>query len=105
MPDPLYQRIYQTVSLIPPGKVASYGQVAAATGLFRGARIVGWALKQLPSGTSVPWQRVINQKGEISIVNPQVPQSVQRDLLASEGHEIIQEHGVFKLINPDWHRF
>jgi len=86
-----YQRIYQVVKHIPPGQVASYGQVAKAAGLFRGARLVGWALRALPPGTDVPWQRVINQKGLITILNPHFSQVLQKELLQKEGVPIVQE--------------
>jgi len=59
------QRIYAVVAAIPPGAVASYGQVAAQAGLARGARQVGRALAQCPPG--LPWHRVVNAAGRISL--------------------------------------
>ncbi len=61
------QRIWQVVALIPPGKVATYGDVARHAGLPRGARRVGRALRSLPEGTRIPWHRVINARGRISL--------------------------------------
>ncbi len=61
-----WQPIYAVVSRIPAGRVATYGQVAALAGLGRGARQVGYALHALPEGSDVPWQRVINSRGEVS---------------------------------------
>lgn len=61
-----YQTIYAVVRRIPRGRVATYGQVAALAGLPRHARQVGYAMAALPEGSDVPWQRVINSKGEIS---------------------------------------
>jgi methylated-DNA-protein-cysteine methyltransferase-like protein len=61
-----YQAIYRAVRRIPRGKVATYGQVAAIAGLGRGARQVGYAMHALPTGTAVPWHRVVNARGEIS---------------------------------------
>ncbi|MFB0536550.1 MAG: MGMT family protein, partial [Anaerolineae bacterium] len=55
-----FSRVYRLVSMIPRGKVASYGQIARMLGSPRGARTVGWALHGLPEGTDVPWHRVIN---------------------------------------------
>jgi methylated-DNA-protein-cysteine methyltransferase-like protein len=46
--------------------VATYGQVALLAGLGRQARLVGYALGALPSGTRIPWHRVINAQGRIS---------------------------------------
>lgn len=55
------------VRQIPRGKVATYGQVAAWAGYPRQARQVGYALHGLPEDTEVPWHRVVNAKGEISL--------------------------------------
>ncbi|MGK7911273.1 MAG: MGMT family protein [Synechococcus sp.] len=63
---PLYDKIYATVRRIPYGKVATYGQVARWSGYPGYARQVGYALFRLDKDTDVPWQRVINAKGEIS---------------------------------------
>jgi len=63
-------RIWQTVQLIPFGKVATYGQIADLSGLPGRARLVGKALGKVPPngwrGDTVPWQRVINSQGKIS---------------------------------------
>jgi methylated-DNA-protein-cysteine methyltransferase-like protein len=62
-----YARIYATVRKIPRGRVATYGQVATIAGLKGHARQVGYALHALKSSTGVPWQRVINAQGRISL--------------------------------------
>jgi methylated-DNA-protein-cysteine methyltransferase-like protein len=54
------------VRRIPRGRVATYGQVALLAGLGRQARLVGYALSALPSGSRVPWHRVINAQGAVS---------------------------------------
>lgn len=51
---------------IPPGRLASYGQVAELAGLPKQARRVGRILSQLPAGTRLPWYRVVNASGKIS---------------------------------------
>ena len=89
----LYTRIYNVVRSIPAGKVASYGQVAALVGSPRSARIVGWALRQLPAETNVPWWRVLNAAGMISIENLDVPKVEQARLLEAEGVEITNREG------------
>tara|TARA_B110000467_G_C17888693_1_gene248694 strand:+ start:156 stop:515 length:360 start_codon:yes stop_codon:yes gene_type:complete len=65
-----YQRIWQTVQLIPKGQVACYGQIADLAGLPGRARLVGKALGKVPKagweGQGVPWYRVINSQGKIS---------------------------------------
>ena len=70
MLNPHYQQIWQTVQLIPEGKVACYGQIADLAGLPGRARLVGKALGKVPKsgwrGQTVPWFRVINSQGKIS---------------------------------------
>ena len=61
------ERLFQVIGTIPRGKVATYGQVADMAGLPRAARLVGTALKNLPNGTKLPWHRVINAGGRISL--------------------------------------
>ncbi|MGD1994072.1 MAG: MGMT family protein [Anaerolineae bacterium] len=81
MTGPLFQRVYQLVKQIPAGKVATYGQIAWLVGQPRGARTVGWALRALPPGAGVPWHRVVNAQGGISIA----AREHQRALLEAEG--------------------
>ena len=80
----VYERIYEIVRQIPPGKVATYGQVARIAGRCT-ARLVGYAMASLPRGTDVPWQRVINFKGEISPRKNGDGSIRQRKLLEKEG--------------------
>ena len=65
--SPSYRRIYDAVARIPKGRVASYGQVAQLAGLPGRARQVGYALHAMPDGTNLPWHRVVNARGEISL--------------------------------------
>jgi methylated-DNA-protein-cysteine methyltransferase related protein len=62
-----YERIYAVVSRIPRGRVATYGQVARLAGLSGQARLVGYALNALETGSRVPWHRVVNAAGQISL--------------------------------------
>ena len=62
-----YPAIYTVVSQIPCGRVATYGQIARLAGLPNHARLVGYALNALRQGSTVPWQRVVNAKGTISL--------------------------------------
>ena len=91
----LYHRIYDEVSKIPEGEIAIYGQVAAMIGFPRGARMVGWALRALPENTKVPWPRVVNRAGMISIENPNWSKDLQAQLLQEEGIEIEFRDGNF----------
>lgn len=67
LPDDLTSRIYGVVRRIPKGRVASYGQVASLAGLPQHARLVGYALHRLPIASKVPWHRVVNARGELSL--------------------------------------
>jgi methylated-DNA-protein-cysteine methyltransferase related protein len=81
-----YERIYAAVRRIPYGAVATYGDVAAAAGLAGHARLVGYALHALPSSTTVPWHRVINARGRISLRRGVAGGDLaQRFLLEAEG--------------------
>ena len=82
-----YNRIYDMVSQIPKGQVATYGQIADLANLAGKARLVGYALYQIDVATShVPWHRVINAKGQISY-SPlrRGADYLQRALLEQEG--------------------
>mgnify|MGYP000229119227 CR=1 FL=1 len=84
-PAPLYPRIYAIVRRIPKGKVTSYGDIARRAGLAHGARQVGYALHALPAGTTVPWQRVLNAAGKVSLPPGSNSAITQRILLEQEG--------------------
>jgi methylated-DNA-protein-cysteine methyltransferase-like protein len=69
MSNAFFHRIYEVVRQIPPGRVATYGQVAAVVGPPATARQVGEAMAALRHGhpgPPVPWQRVINAQGKVS---------------------------------------
>jgi methylated-DNA-protein-cysteine methyltransferase-like protein len=83
------ERIYETVRDIPSGNVASYGQVAEIAGIPRGARQVGWALRQLSRGHDVPWHRVITASGRIAFEAGSVQFEKQKALLAGEDVTVI----------------
>jgi len=80
-----YQRIYSVVKEIPKGRVATYGQVAALAGRSGHARQVGYALHALPEGSGVPWHRVVNARGEVSLRARPGPGDLQKFLLEAEG--------------------
>ena len=79
----LYSAIYSMVGKIPLGYVTTYGQIAKAVGCT--ARTGGFAMAALPSGSDVPWQRVINAQGKISPRQDGEGNVLQRDLLQAEG--------------------
>lgn len=77
--------VYRLVGRIPPGRVATYGQIAAILSAPRAARAVGFALKRLPAGSPLPWHRVINARGGISLRGNLAGMLSQRILLEREG--------------------
>ena len=80
-----HAEIYRAVSLIPRGRVATYGQIAALAGLRGHARLVGYALHALTTDTRVPWHRVVNARGRISPRAEPAYETLQRRLLRREG--------------------
>lgn len=80
-----YARIYAVIEQIPPGRVATYGQIAALAGLAGHARQVGYALHASPENLDLPWHRVINAKGEVSARAEPGREGYQRHLLEEEG--------------------
>jgi methylated-DNA-protein-cysteine methyltransferase related protein len=88
-----HERIYYVVRKIPPGRVATYGQIARIAGGCT-ARMVGYALASLPQGSEVPWQRVINRMGKISPHGAGFGSAMQRSLLEAEGVKFDDEDRV-----------
>ena len=95
-----YEEIYALVRQIPPGKVATYGQVAALVGGCT-ARMVGYAMAATPEGSGVPWRRVINSKGKISPHGFGYGSALQRALLEEEG-VIFDDQGCIDLKRFGW---
>ena len=79
------QRIWQAVAAIPRGEVSSYGAIARRAGLPRRARLVGHALKVAPASLKLPWHRVLNAQGRISLPAGSRAHRLQRRLLEEEG--------------------
>ena len=83
--DGFFQLVYQITAKIPPGKVATYGQIAAMLGSPRAGRIVGWALRATPDGLNLPWQRVVNRFGGLAPNCYFGGLDIQRAMLEAEG--------------------
>lgn len=81
-----FARVYALVRRVPPGRVVTYGQVAAMLGVPRGARAVGWALRALPEDAAarVPWHRVVGSGGRISPRRGPGPEIQRRRLRAEK---------------------
>ena len=78
------RRIWDTILDIPPGRVASYGQVAEIAGIPRGARQVGYALKHAPGNEAIPWHRVVTASGKIAFASDSGQFREQRRRLSRE---------------------
>lgn len=94
------QRVWELVSAIPQGRVASYGQLASMLGHPRRARQVGFALHQTPEHLVLPWHRVINSKGQLSFSTHSEQYMLQKAMLEAEkvrftddGHIDFKEFG------------
>lgn len=80
----IYAAAWALVRQIPPGRVMTYGQIATLLGTPRAARAVGYSMFFVRDAT-VPWQRVINAKGMISLGGDLDRPGLQRTLLEAEG--------------------
>jgi methylated-DNA-protein-cysteine methyltransferase related protein len=78
-------RILAAVMRIPRGRVSTYGEIATVAGLPRRARLVGTVLKQTPASRDLPWFRVINAGGRISLPAGSDAYARQRNKLEREG--------------------
>tara|TARA_Y100001956_G_scaffold79910_1_gene94132 strand:+ start:3195 stop:3497 length:303 start_codon:yes stop_codon:yes gene_type:complete len=84
--DQFLMQIFAVIHQIPPGKVTTYGEIAKMAGYPGYARHVGKALGNLPSGSKLPWYRVINSQGRISLKGEGLVR--QRNLLIEDGVEV-----------------
>ena len=96
----LHERIFEMVEAIPLGKVATYGQIGKLVGGCSG-QLVGFAMASLRygNGRKVPWQRVINRQGKISLTGPDA--ALQRALLEDESIRFDAD-GVINLDEFGW---
>ncbi len=101
MASELYEQIWQVVRRIPRGKVATYGQVAELAGRPGAARQVGYAMDALEDGSTVPWHRVVNAKGQISARYDRGSEREQRKCLEAEGVQFT-DSGAIRLDQYQW---
>ena len=92
------REVYAVVRRIPPGRTATYGQVAAMLGRPRAARAVGGAMRRCPPG--VPWHRVLNAQGQISGRKRAASMLTQRMLLEREG--VTLRRGRVDMVRHAW---
>ena len=84
-----FDRVYQIVKQIPPGKVTSYGAIAKALGAARSARMVGWAMNAAHNLEDVPAHRVVNRTGFLTGKHHFDGTNLMQQLLESEGIEVV----------------
>lgn len=94
-PETFNTLVWSIVKQIPAGQVATYGQIAKMIPppedvippdyARMGARWVGQAMNETPEGKGIPWQRVINSKGEVSLPKGSPGAMKQHVLLEDEG--------------------
>ena len=96
--EPFTKRVIQYIQQIPEGKVATYGQIAKLAGNPRAARQVARILHTMSEKHQLPWHRVINAKGKITIANPER----QIQALFDEGVEVTHDHNIH-LQTYMWH--
>lgn len=97
----LDERIWRTVAAIPAGRVATYGDVARLAGMPGAARRVGRSLQRLPADTRIPWFRVINAGGRLSLPAGSRGHVTQRRRLEAEG-VIFRDNGSIDLRRYRW---
>ncbi len=96
-----YERAKNVIKMIPPGKVATYGQIAAYAGNPRGARQVAWVLHSSSQKDQLPWHRVINKQGRISL-KLHCGYELQKILLEKEG-VVFDDKDTIDLHKYQWH--
>ncbi len=94
------EKIWHIVSRIPSGRVATYGQIAELAGLPGRARLVGYSLSNLPAGSKLPWHRVVNSRGRLSLPPGSGSYALQRRRLEAEG--VCFENGRCSLHRYRW---
>jgi len=102
--SPLYRDIWKVVGRIPRGRVATYGQIARLAGRPGQPRLVGYALHSLPSGSRLPWHRVINAQGKVStrsVSSSGFAEPWQQAMLRQEGI-FFDSHGRLDLTEYQW---
>ncbi|HEX9035816.1 MAG TPA: MGMT family protein [Ktedonobacterales bacterium] len=94
-------RVYALTRACPAGRVTTYGWIGAALGFSRGARMVGWIMNETPKGASVPAQRVVSAKGELTGSWAFGQRGRMRELLEREG-VTFRENGAIDMKRYGW---
>lgn len=94
------EKVREIIAQIPLGNVATYGQIAVAAGNPRAARQVAWVLSSSSEKYDLPWHRVVNRKGRISLRRGE-GYGLQKALLEREG-VIFDENDTIELKKYRW---
>lgn len=86
-------RVIELIKSVPRGRVATYGQIARMAGHPRGARLVSYILHSLSEKYDLPWHRIVNRKGGISL-KPGYGCELQRTMLEGEGIRFKPSDGI-----------
>lgn len=89
-----FDKVYEVVKNVPPGKVTTYGDVARMCGSPRMARQVGWALHVNPQPGVIPCHRVVFSNGSVCTGFAFGGKEVQRDMLRAEGVEVSEDYKI-----------
>ncbi len=100
--DDFFVRVYEVVRMVPPGRVTSYGAIAAFLGIAGSARMVGWAMNASHSATGyVPAHRVVNRNGLLTGKHHFSSPTVMEELLAAEG-VLVEDDRIVDFRNRFW---
>ena len=97
----IFNDIYAVVRLIPDGKVTSYGAIANYLGSKKSARVVGWAMNQVPKNSGIPAHRVVNRNGCLTGRHHFIPPEKMQQLLEAEGI-VISNHCIENFDSCFW---
>jgi len=90
-----FEDVYEVVKLVPTGRWTSYGAIAHYLGAKGSARMVGWAMNNVPAQSGIPAHRVLNRNGELTGKQHFSPQGKMQKLLEKEGLKISND----KIVN------
>lgn len=93
MQESFFQRVWDVVAQIPPGRVTTYGDIAQYLGRRGAARVVGWALNEA-AGSGLPCHRVVNRNGELTGKRHFETPHVMEERLRSEGVTFVEDDRV-----------
>jgi len=85
------EAVYLALAQIPKGKVITYGNLAKLAGMPNGARLAGRLMCGLPEGSKLPWHRVVNSQGKLSMPVDSDGYREQKRRLIKEGVEFVNE--------------